>query len=305
MEKILLVDDVPYGLAALAAMLRRRFKVLGADPDDAARSALDLWQREADACLAVVDLSLPGSAGEPKSVDVGFRLIADLKQLRPQSWVAARSAYDTPENFARAVALGVDGFMGRDWPRKDVLADILFMRRWATAGATWGGGPVRGLCRAILGRLPDASPQNFDLAACLVAAEWLDARKHFEGPAPEEHEELARWLADWGPGAEKVAGLLALRHRCYGEPRSDKVVDHPRGVDLPRGEDLPYETRILRAAASLARLATTRPGPEALRGTLREQAQWGALDPKVTGALDRLLAEDPTWFDRFFAGRPG
>jgi CheY-like chemotaxis protein len=309
-EKILLVDDIAYGLAATAAMLRGRFQVLCADPDDPVRSALDCWGRQDDVRLAVVDLSLPGGACEP-TVDVGFRLIADLKRLRPKSWILARSAYDTPENLARAVAVAADGFIGRDWPRKDVLGNAQFLPRWAAAGTTWSGpararehpdadaagrgGRVRELCRAILGRLPDASPQNFDLAACLVAAEWLDARRRAGGgPAPEDHEELSRWLAGWGPGSEKVAAILALRQRCYGEPRSDQLLDHPGGADLPRGEDLPLEARVLRAADALDGLAAARPapGPEAIRAALWEQTRLGALDPKVTAALDRVLADD-------------
>src|SRR5690349_5513275 len=108
-------------------LLTSQFHVLCAGPTDPARSAVQRWQDHADLELAILDLhmpasdlQIPGSERRPQSEDVGFELVAALKAIRPQSRIAVRSGYETHQNLVRAVAGGVDAFIGKGWDRDSV-----------------------------------------------------------------------------------------------------------------------------------------------------------------------------------------
>src|SRR4051812_5514410 len=119
---ILLVDDDQPSLASLAGALRSRFHVHCADATQPFRDALRLWEAHPDVLLAVVDLRMAGGAG-PKE-RAGLELLAKLKGIRPRARVAIRSAYESHENLAAAALAGADGFIGKDWQRDQLLANV-------------------------------------------------------------------------------------------------------------------------------------------------------------------------------------
>jgi len=99
-RRVLLVDDEPDHLLALAAFLRKYVANVTCAND--AQTALEIAQRE-DFDVAIVDLRMP-------HID-GLRLLQQFKQWQPQLVVIIVTAYPTPATRAAAQRFGAAAYL--------------------------------------------------------------------------------------------------------------------------------------------------------------------------------------------------
>lgn len=336
MMRILVVDDEGGSIASMAAQLKRAYRVLTAGPDDPVPKALDAWQGNPDLRLAIVDLKMPSAHGSMRSEDVGFNLIAQLKTIRPDARVAVRSAFGTHENLARAIKVGADAFISKDWEAPDFQANVHFMNQCIIAGPVaqvlsrsvesrdpYTAGHrhrVDQYCRAILIYLNEAEPTSFDLAACLAAAELHDIGRHDKSDeflldpdaalnwqnrtVQDRHISSARFIAGLGPGFHKVAEIVRQYPRCYSKPLVSWLPDYPDDPKL-REHRIKLEARVLHVADALDTWGADRfdrPGLdfESIRLAVREAQIVNSFDPRVAAAALYLMDNDRKRFDEIF-----
>lgn len=334
--KILIVDDEKDGLASMAGQLKEEYDVLWAGPQDPVPKAIEIWSGNPDLRLAIVDLRMPSAYGNIKSEDVGFRLIADLKRMRPGGRVAVRSAMETHENLARAIKVGADAFIGKNWKPPDFQANVHFMKQCITSGPVaqvlsrsvesrdpYTAGHryrVGEYCRAIVIHLSEAEPSSFDLAACLAAAELHEVGKHDmpdeflldpggglkwkDRKVQDRHVSSAQFVGGLAPGFGKVAEIVKQYPRCYGEPSVPWLPDYPDDPDL-RGHRIRLEARVLHVANALDTWAADRfdrPGLdfESIRLAVQDAQIANSFDPRVSAAAMYLMDNDRDRFDRIF-----
>lgn len=301
---LLVVDDRPETVAPILPIFEERFHPIthAASADDARRA----WRADARLRTALIDLNLSGVVHQGRDDVAGFDLLYQLKLDRPHARLLVHSATGDHERLAHAARLGADGFVVKASPPERLRANAHYLHFWANSGvvlsallAALGGHRLPRLCRALLPHLPNATPKNFDLAACLLAAELLALCKRALPPdaSPQAVGESLRPL---GPGLERVADVLLMHRRCYAAPVGDGLIDHPsQPATLPRGDALPFEARALRFADALDRLLDEKIAPDAAFASLQSLADRGALDPKFVAACRAWLAAHPDAFARF------
>jgi CheY-like chemotaxis protein len=100
---IVVVEDQPENLMLFTTLLPiKGHKVVGLPNGDGLTNALRTQKPPAD--LVLLDIELPGRDG--------YALLEELKQLPERSWkVVALTAHAMPEDRARAVAAGFDGYI--------------------------------------------------------------------------------------------------------------------------------------------------------------------------------------------------
>jgi DNA-binding NtrC family response regulator len=134
---LLLVDDDPLIVDALAFSLRQHFSIRTANTR---QQALDALEREAPPALALIDLGLPP---QPHRPDEGFALIKELLARAPQTRVLVLSGQSDDAHGRRARTLGAIEFIAKPCDPGTVLRHL--NAALAITNAADGPLPARGL----------------------------------------------------------------------------------------------------------------------------------------------------------------
>lgn len=326
-RKILIVDDEGDHLYAMETMLRDDFAVVLAGPDNAVEDAISLWDRDSQLRLAIVDLKMPGLNRESSSEQCGVKLIGLLKGIRRDARIAVRSAVQSHENLAKAIESGADAFIGKDWNAAEFLKNVHLLHAWislcpllrALCETLKFRDPnlavqplrVRELCKVITIHLSDAEPANFNLAACLLAAELrhLDNLRLSDSPIDERNVSDLRvqvskrrsdsksLFEELGPDFADVADIIRDDCLLCGASSLTPAEDE---AELKRSlsiEEFRLEARVLHMAEFLDGCLTDQLGPlgnaPAFVGELIQRAkERNDLDPKMMSVLRTLIATD-------------
>jgi DNA-binding NarL/FixJ family response regulator len=149
-ERILIVDDHPLTLEALASLLRQHgFDVVGqaTDGEEAISMASEL---EPD--LVLLDLTMPGMDG--------LTALPRLREATPSSEVVVLTASGTEENLLAAIRAGAAGYLLKSEPPERIAE---FLRGVADGEAALSGSVARSLLdrvRAGGGRLGGGVPEE-------------------------------------------------------------------------------------------------------------------------------------------------
>ena len=103
MATIIVVEDQPDNLKLLTTLLTMKgHQIVGLANGDRLAEVVRTQQPSPD--LVLLDIQLPGRDG--------YALLEELKQLPERSWkVVALTAHALPEDRARAIAAGFDGYI--------------------------------------------------------------------------------------------------------------------------------------------------------------------------------------------------
>ncbi len=262
MARILLVDDEPSILAALARALRRDGHEVLTAPDG--RQALDLAAQETPD-LVITDIRMP--------VMDGLELLRHLGQRRPRIPAIVMSAYATTEAAVGAMRLGACDFLAKPFKLPQLREAI--ERALATHATS----------NRLHGR--DRTPHDF--IAAPGASEWFYDIWHaapgrrailMARLAPSAHEALAAFLRAEATHHHTPSPVVARMDKWLGEP----VPAFLAFVDI-LDRVMRHTVRGLRAClhgASFGATTLAEPGDEA--GVAVE-------------ASDRLVVADPRLFD--------
>ena len=331
-NKILIVEDIGYVSASIKRLLATDgYTALPTNPDKPYEDALKVWNREEDLRLALVDLKIPDpETGEAKE-KVGFQLIKELKK-RSNARISVISAYETHPNLAQAASIGADGFIGKDWKPERVLSNVGLLQNWVQATSDLEGlreeiesespylihhmNRVGDYCRHFIRHLVQANPTNFNLAACLAAAELHDIGMInipddiWVGPcainlAPEKRRLIESHidsgidkLDHLGARFQEVINIIKQHHRRYRDPDDDSQTDYPTDGNLKRESNIPLEARVLHLADAFDTLLSDRPHrsrmqlADALK-EIEKDTNEGKFDPAVVVALKILIKREP------------
>lgn len=102
--RVLVVDDTPEIRMVLRALLGASLEVEVVAEAKDGQQAIDLADRH-QPDVVVLDVSMP--------VMDGFEALPRITTVAPDATVVMYTAHDTPENRARASALGADHFVGK------------------------------------------------------------------------------------------------------------------------------------------------------------------------------------------------
>jgi len=111
MKHVLIIDDSPYNITLLTAMLRKHgVNVLSAKDGD---EGLDSFNN-ARPDLVFLDYMLPGRNG--------IEILKEIKRINPQSVVIMLSALNSADDVARAKAAGANGYIIKPFENEKIVS---------------------------------------------------------------------------------------------------------------------------------------------------------------------------------------
>ncbi|MFC7302365.1 response regulator transcription factor [Cognatiluteimonas weifangensis] len=163
MPTLLIADDHPLFREALRGAIARVLPEARLCEADGVAALNALVERESDADLLLLDLTMPGAQG--------FSELVHLRALHPQLPIVVVSAREEPAVMRRALDHGAVGFIPKSADAATLgaaLAAVLAGDRWAPAGALQAPAASADE-QAVAQRVRELTPQQFRVLQMLGA----------------------------------------------------------------------------------------------------------------------------------------